>query len=163
MIGIDISDSITLDPARLAQYTPPMTVPAAYDRLVTMTPGDYINVEAGARHQMGAHADGKGWRFTLRDGVKFASGTPMTVEDVKWSLDRVINLKDQPSQYIAHIDGVEIVDTKTVDIVLKKPARAAAHHHRRAGLRVLERKVVEQHGGTAGAGRQGRRTRPRPG
>src|SRR5713226_6007168 len=45
VIGIDISDTITLDPARLAQYTSPMTVEAAYDTLVTMTPGDYINLK----------------------------------------------------------------------------------------------------------------------
>src|SRR5258707_14375792 len=44
VIGIDISDTITLDPARLAQYTSPMTVSAAYDSLVTMAPGDYINI-----------------------------------------------------------------------------------------------------------------------
>ena len=44
VLGIDISDTITLDPARLAQYTSPMTVSAAYDSLVTMKPGEYINV-----------------------------------------------------------------------------------------------------------------------
>ena len=36
VIGIDISDTITLDPARQAAYSPPMTLQAAYDALVTM-------------------------------------------------------------------------------------------------------------------------------
>src|SRR5882724_4715053 len=94
VIGIDISDTITLDPARLAQYTSPMTVAAAYDTLVTMTPGDYINVKPALATKWERTPDGKGWRFTLRDGVKFASGAAMTIEDVKWSFDRVINLKD---------------------------------------------------------------------
>ncbi len=85
VLGIDISDTITLDPARLAQYTSPMTVSAAYDPLVTMTPGDYINVKPSLATKWARTPDGKGWRFTLRDGVKFASGAPMTVEDVKWS------------------------------------------------------------------------------
>ena len=34
----------------------------------------------------------------------------MSAEDVKWSLDRVLNIKDQPSQYVANIDRVELVD-----------------------------------------------------
>ena len=37
LIGLDIGDSITFDPARLAQYSSPMTVHNAYDTLVTMT------------------------------------------------------------------------------------------------------------------------------
>src|SRR5438132_2486674 len=94
VIGIDISDTITLDPARLAQYTSPMTVAAAYDALVTMTPGKYINVAPSLATKWARTPDGKGWRFTLRDGVKFSTGNPMTIEDVKWSFDRVINLGD---------------------------------------------------------------------
>jgi peptide/nickel transport system substrate-binding protein len=149
VIGIDISDTITLDPARLAQYTSPMTVSAAYDALVTMTPGDYINVKPSLATKWERTPDGKGWRFTLRDGVKFATGNPMTIEDVKWSFDRVINLKDQPSQYIAHVDRVEIVDKSTLDIILKKPAEPLLSIIAAPEFVVLERKVVEAQGGTA--------------
>jgi peptide/nickel transport system substrate-binding protein len=150
VIGIDISDTITLDPARLAQYTSPMTVAAAYDALVTMTPGDYINVKPALATKWARTPDGKGWRFTLRDGVKFATGNPMTIEDVKWSFDRVINLKDQPSQYVAHIDRVEIVDGATFDIILKKPEAPLLTIIAAPEFVVLERKLVEQHGGIAG-------------
>jgi peptide/nickel transport system substrate-binding protein len=150
VIGIDISDTITLDPARLAQYTSPMTVAAAYDALVTMTPGDYINVKPALATKWARTPDGKGWRFTLRDGVKFATGNPMTIEDVKWSFDRVINLKDQPAQYVAHIDRVEIVDSETFDIILKKPEAPLLTIIAAPEFVVLERKLVEQHGGTAG-------------
>ena len=68
MLGIDISDTITLDPARLAQYTSPMTVSAAYDSLVTMTPGEYINVAPSLATKWARTPDGKGWRFTLARG-----------------------------------------------------------------------------------------------
>ena len=78
VLGIDISDTITLDPARLAQYTSPMTVAAAYDSLVTLVPGQYIDVKPSLATKWARTPDGKGWRFTLRDGVKFASGAPMT-------------------------------------------------------------------------------------
>lgn len=150
VIAIDISDTITLDPARVAQYTSPMSIEAAYDTLVTMNPGDYINLKPALATKWGRTPDGKGWRFTLRSGVKFASGTPMTVEDVKWSFDRVINLKDQPGQYVQHIDRVEIVDKQTIDIILNKPAEPLLTIIAAPEFVVMDRKLVEQHGGTAG-------------
>jgi peptide/nickel transport system substrate-binding protein len=151
VLGIDISDTITLDPARLAQYTSPMTVSAAYDSLVTMTPGEYINVAPSLATKWARTPDGKGWRFTLREGVKFASGAPMIVEDLKWSFERCINLRDQPSQYIENIDHVAIVDKNTFDIVLKVPEQPILTVLAAPEFVVMERKVVEAEGGTAGA------------
>jgi len=151
VIGIDISDTITLDPARDAQYTPPMTGEATYDTLVTMTPGDYINLKPCLATKWGRTPDGKGWRFTIREGVKFASGNPMTIEDVKWSFDRVINLKDQPSQYVAHVESVNIVDPHTLDIVLKHPDQPLLTIIAAPEFVVLEKKLVEAHGGSAAA------------
>jgi peptide/nickel transport system substrate-binding protein len=149
VLGIDISDTITLDPARLAQYTSPMTVSAAYDSLVTMKPGAYINVAPSLATKWARTPDGNGWRFTLRDGVKFSTGNPMTVEDVKWSFDRVINLGDQPSQYIAHVDRVEIVDKSTIDIILKQPAEPLLSIIAAPEFVVFERKVAEAQGASA--------------
>lgn len=151
VLGIDISDTITLDPARLAQYTSPMTVNTAYETLVTMTPGEYINVAPALATKWARTPDGKGWRFTLREGVKFASGAPMTLDDVKWSFERVINLKDQPSQYIANIDHVAVVDKNTFDIVLKIPEQPILTVLAAPEFVVMERKVVEAQGGTAAA------------
>ena len=149
VIGIDISDTITLDPARQASYSPPMTLQAAYEALVTMEPGDYINLKPMLATKWERTPDGKGWRFTIRENVKFASGNPMSAEDVKWSLDRVLNIKDQPAQYVANIDRVELVDAKTVDVVLKDPNGPVLNALAAPGFVVLDRKLLEQHGGDA--------------
>lgn len=149
VIGIDISDTITLDPARQAQYTPPMTLRAAYDMLVTMTPGDYINIKPALATKWEKTPDGQGWRFTLREGVKFASGNPMTAEDVKWSIDRVLNVADQPAQYISHVERVDIVDAKTVDIVLKDPTQPLLTIIAAPGFPVYDSKLLEKNGGDA--------------
>ncbi|CEJ14956.1 putative D,D-dipeptide-binding periplasmic protein DdpA precursor [bacterium YEK0313] len=149
VIGIDISDTITLDPARQAQYTPPMTLFAAYDMLVTMTPGDYITIRPALATKWERTPDGRGWRFTLRDNVKFASGNPMTAEDVKWSMDRVLHLGDQTAQYISHVERTEIVDAKTVDIILKDPTQPLLTIIAAPGFVIYDRKLVEQHGGDA--------------
>lgn len=149
VIGIDISDTVTLDPARQAQYTPPLTLCAAYEMLVTMEPGDYINLKPALATKWERTPDGRGWRFTLREGVKFASGNPMTAEDVKWSLDRVLHLGDQPAQYIAHLDRTEIVDEKTVDLILKDPTQPILTILAAPGFVIYDRKLLEQHGGDA--------------
>ena len=150
-LGIDISDTIPLAPARLAQYTSPMTVNTAYEPLVTMAPGDYIEVKPALATKWARTPDGKGWRFTLRDGVKFASGKPMTVEDVKWSFERLLNLKDQPAQYVENIDHVAAVDKSTFDIILKKPEQPILTVLAAPEFVVMEKAVVEANGGTAAA------------
>ena len=106
VLGIDISDSITFDPAREAQYTAPLSLRAAYELLVTMSPGDYLEVKPALAKSWAKTADGKGWRFNLTD-AKFNSGNPVTADDVKWTFDRLINLKDQPSQYVTNVVGGE--------------------------------------------------------
>lgn len=149
VIGIDISDTVTLDPARQAQYTPPMSLFAAYEMLVTLNPGDYINLKPQLATKWERTPDGKGWRFTLRDGVKFASGAVMTAEDAKWSLDRVLYLGDQTSQYISNVDRIEIADPKSVDVILKDPAVPILSILAAPGFVIYDRKLVEQHGGDA--------------
>ncbi len=149
VLGIDISDSITFDPAREAQYTAPMTLNAAYDALMTMTPGDYLNVKPALATEWARTPDGKGWRFTLRQGAQFNSGNPVTADDVKWSMDRLINLKDQPSQYVANVARVEIPDPGHVDVILTDPTQPLLTVICGPNFGVLERKVVEAHGGTS--------------
>ena len=152
VLGLDITDTITFDPAREAQYTPPMTLNAAYDALITMTPGDYLNVKPALATEWARTTDGKGWRFTLRQGAKFNSGNPVTADDVKWSIDRVINLKDQPSQYVANVARVEIPDPGHVDVILTDPTQPLLTVLCGPNFGVLERKVVEAHGGTSAPG-----------
>ena len=151
LIGLDIGDSITFDPARLAQYSSPMTVHNVYDTLVTMTPGDYINLKPNVATSWEYRPDGKAIRFKLRQGAKFASGNPVTAEDVRWSIERVMNLKDQPAQYIAHVDKVEIVSPDTVDIVMKDPTQPLLTILAAPSFSIMDSKLLMTQGGTAAA------------
>jgi hypothetical protein len=117
VLGLDISDSITFDPAREAQYTPPLTLTAAYEALITMTPGDYLDVKPALASSWARTPDGKGWRFTLRPGTKFNSGNPVTADDVKWSIERVMFVKDQPSQYVVNVDHVAVAGGGGVELL----------------------------------------------
>ena len=150
VLGIDISDSITFDPAREAQDTAPLSLRAAYESPVTMSPGDYLNVKPALAKSWEKTADGKGWRFHLAD-AKFNSGSAVTANDVKWTFDRLINLKDQPSQYVTNVSAVNVVDPMTVDVMLVDPTQPVLAILSGPNFGVMEAKVVQAQGGTAGA------------
>lgn len=63
------------------------------------------------------------WRFHLRDDVKFQDGTPLTAEDVKFSIDRILDksLSSTHASQLSSIDKVVAVDGLTVDVVTKGP------------------------------------------
>ena len=148
VLGIDISDSITFDPAREAQYTAPLSLRAAYESLVTMSPGDYLEVKPALASSWARTTDGKGWRFHLAD-AKFNSGNPVTADDVKWTFERLINLKDQPSQYVTNISAINVIDPKTVDLMLVDPTQPILAILSGPNFAVMEQKAVAAQGGTA--------------
>ncbi|GGC48927.1 peptide ABC transporter substrate-binding protein [Siccirubricoccus deserti] len=148
VIGIDISDTITLDPVKQAQYTPPITLAATYDALMTLAPGDYIEPKPALATAWRRTPDGKGWRFTLREGVKFASGATMTAEDVQFSFQRLLAMKEQTQQYLKAVDRCEIVDAKTIDLVMNAPAAPLLNILCAPSFGILEKKVVEAQGGS---------------
>ncbi len=66
--------------------------------------------------------DNKVFTFTLREGVKWHDGKPLTVEDVKYSFDAIFD----PTLNTAHmrpyyesIEKVEIVDPRTIRFTVK--------------------------------------------
>ncbi len=122
VVGLDISDGRNYDTARSADLTPPLTHGAVYETLVTLGTNDLVTIRPALATAWATTDGGKTWRFTLRPGVKFWDGSPMTAEDVKFSLDRLVNLKDQPATYAANMGAVTIVDAMTVDIAVKNPA-----------------------------------------
>ena len=121
VIGLDISDGRNYDPARSADLTPPLTMGAVSDTLITLSTDDLVNVKPSLATSWSLVNGGAAWRFALRPGVKFWNGDVMTAEDVKFSLDRLINIKDQPSSYAANMGPVSIVDPMTVEIAMKNP------------------------------------------
>lgn len=92
-----------------------------YQGLWAYEPGTTDLVPALAEsYEIGA--DGKEYTFKLREGLKFSDGTPLTAEIVKWSVDRVIALKGDPSWLVTDfVDRVEAVDDLHVKFVLKNP------------------------------------------
>lgn len=67
--------------------------------------------------------NGNVWTFKLRD-AQFSDGTPVTAQDVVFSLNRIPIVPNAPAPltiYLQQIESVEAVDEKTVRIVTEKP------------------------------------------
>jgi peptide/nickel transport system substrate-binding protein len=68
--------------------------------------------------------DGLTWTYTLRQGVTFNDGTPLTAADVVYSFERVMNgqiEKTNYGSYVKQIESVEADGDYTVVMNLKKP------------------------------------------
>jgi peptide/nickel transport system substrate-binding protein len=149
VLAIDFADTVTFDPAHESNYVAPLIVAACYEALITMTPDDYVNVKPQLATAFQRTPDGTGWRFTLRDGVKFSSGNVMTADDVKYSLDRELFVGDQPSQYLSNVVRFDKVDDRTVDVILKHPDEPILTILAAPSFVVCEKKVLEEHGSDA--------------
>jgi peptide/nickel transport system substrate-binding protein len=63
----------------------------------------------------------KVYSCTLKDGLKFSNGDPLTSKDVKFSFDRILKINDSagPAIMFPMLDSVETPDAKTVVFRLK--------------------------------------------
>ena len=65
--------------------------------------------------------DGKAWTFTLRDGLEFHDGKPVTSEDVIASIKRWTARDAMGGVLAKFIDNYEAVDARTFKLNLKEP------------------------------------------
>jgi peptide/nickel transport system substrate-binding protein len=67
-------------------------------------------------------SDPKTYTCKLKAGLKFSSGDPLTSEDVKFSLDRMVKIADATGPYtlLASLKSVDAPDPATVTMHLKK-------------------------------------------
>jgi peptide/nickel transport system substrate-binding protein len=68
--------------------------------------------------------DGKTWTFTVRKGVKFSDGVPLTARDVAYTFNRVLHGEVEQAAWISYLSGVTKItapNATTVVMKLKQP------------------------------------------
>ena len=70
--------------------------------------------------------DGLKMTFRLRKDAKFQDGSPVTAEDVKWSLDRVVTAPVLGKAQLltgsmTSADQFKVIDPLTIEVTLPKP------------------------------------------
>ena len=58
-------------------------------------------------------------RFKLRQGVTFHDGSPLTADDVVFSINRVMTPPSNLTAYVQSVKEVQKVDEQTIDLILK--------------------------------------------
>ncbi len=96
VIGKNIDDIISLDPAEAYELTGIEVLANTYDRIMRFEPTDINTLVGGAAESVSVSDDGKTFTFKIRPGMKFASGNPITAHDAVFSLQRVIKLEKTP-------------------------------------------------------------------
>src|SRR2546428_3616480 len=146
----------SLDPARTIETTSEMVNHATYDSLVTFDGEDLKTPKPSLATSWRVSSDGKTYTFVLRQGVKFSSGNPLTATDVKWSLDRILNLKANSLFLLDGVEDVLVLDPLRVAIRMKAPKPSILPILSSPSLAILDSKVVTEQGGDATAEARGK-------
>jgi len=151
VIGMAMGEITSLDPARGFEVTGTGVMAQVYDRLLDFPAGRVDKAEASLAESWKVSADGLVWTFNLRKDVKFHSGNPLTAEDVVYSFQRVIHLKDQPAfiltQFGLTTESIRALDKNTVQITLPKKFAGGLFLSclSAAVASVVDSQVVKQH------------------
>ncbi len=132
------ADPPTLDPHVLSDTTSAAIVVEIFSGLVSLSPELQIQPELAESWDItGA---GTVYTFTLRDGITFSNGDPVTARDFKWSLERAAHPDTESpvaEMYLADIvgiqdiidgrgsvteaSGIEVIDGRTLRITIDAP------------------------------------------
>ena len=92
LIGMNMNNLLTLDPAAMTGNDIVGIVVNLYDPLIELDPQELTNVRPALATSWEVNDARDLITFHLRDGVKFHSGNPVTAEDLVWSMRRILHL-----------------------------------------------------------------------
>jgi peptide/nickel transport system substrate-binding protein len=115
------ADSLFLDGVQTELNVDIWVLCSIYDTLLLPT-SDGLGLKAGLATKWDWSDGGKTLTVALRQGVKFSDGTPLTADDVKWSIDRARDPKEGAwNSLLGSVDSVNIADPATIVFKLKHP------------------------------------------
>lgn len=109
----------TIDPYHGADYTPNMINSNMCETLLAQTPEFEITPNLASSF---SNPDPLTWVYELRDDVTFWDGTPMTAEDVAWSLNH--SIEDETAFYgylFSSVESIEATGEHEVTVRLTTP------------------------------------------
>ncbi|MEK1902015.1 MAG: ABC transporter substrate-binding protein, partial [Rhizobium sp.] len=95
--GFAIDDIITMDPGEAFELSTAEVTSNTYSLLVRLDMNDTSKIKGDLADSWTVSDDGLTYTFKLKPGLKFASGNPITAEDVAWSFERAVKLDKSPA------------------------------------------------------------------
>lgn len=156
IVGMNMNNLLTLDPAAMTGNEVVGIVVNLYDGLVELNPQQLTEVRPALAERWSVSPDNRTLTFHLRDNVRFHSGNPLTSADAVWSMRRVLHLNlAQASVWKSYGFSRENVDQmitapddRTLVITLPRPNDPQLVIYSLAALGsmvVLDSKTVQQH------------------
>ncbi len=159
---VDVS---TLDPAIGYDWQNWSIIKSLFDGLMDYEPGT-TNLKPHLAESYTVSDDGLTYTFTLRDGVKFHNGRELVADDVKYSIERVLDPATQsPGQgfYLSilgaqefidgeadEVAGIKVVDDRTIQFTTAEPDASFLHKLGLNFAHVVPREAVEAANGDFG-------------
>jgi peptide/nickel transport system substrate-binding protein len=112
-------DVNSLDPSLAYCDTCQIYLSATYQTLIGLDPKDNQTFVARLAKKWSNSADLKQYTFELDPNAKFADGTPVEAKDVKFSWERLANIKGSPAYFMDGVTKIEAKDTHTVVVTLE--------------------------------------------
>ncbi|WKN48927.1 ABC transporter substrate-binding protein [Nocardioides sp. Arc9.136] len=136
-----------IDPAMEYEATGALTVNALYDTLVTFEGSDVGEPVGELAESFEASDDATTFTFKLHEDATFSDGTPVTAEDVVFSLNRLKNLKGSPSVIVAGM-SFEATDESTVVVTSDEPNPNVPTILAMPSTGIVNSKVAKENGAT---------------
>ncbi len=129
-IDSNIDDLISLDPAVVYEYSGILVAHNVYQSLVTFVGSDLQTIKPGLADSWAIKDASDHWELTfkLHPGNKFASGNPVTADDVVYSFSRVVAINGSPAFLFTDVGGLKVDSVKAVDpttVVISLPKTAS--------------------------------------
>jgi len=142
------ADPQTLDPAVTIDNNDWTVTYPAYQRLVkykTENGKGSTEVEGELATAWKNSDDGKVWTFTLRKGEEFDDGTPVTAEAVKLSFERLMHIKQGPSEAFPDGMKVAVIDPQTVQFTLNAPFAPFLYTLANDGAAIINPAIIKEY------------------
>ncbi|MGU3576574.1 ABC transporter substrate-binding protein [Brucellaceae bacterium C25G] len=100
VVALSLANVLTLDPAGITGRDTVLVLSSVYDSLIVMDPEDKTKFIPRLAESWEIAPDNKSITFNIRKDVKFASGNPLTANDVAWSFKRLMALNLAQSSFL---------------------------------------------------------------
>jgi ABC-type oligopeptide transport system substrate-binding subunit len=159
-----VADFGTLDPALVQSLSDSYAMQLIFTGLVQFDNNGNVKDQLAQSHEVSA--DGLTYTFHLRPNLKFSDGTPLTANDVAYSINRTLlpATKSQVTSYLKLIKGYTdiisgkvptligssliVKDDNTLSIIINKPAAYFLETLTYPTAYVVEKSLIDKYGTT---------------
>jgi ABC-type transport system substrate-binding protein len=137
IMALGARDPATLDPALVGDATSAFVTQQLFSGLVRLD--ENLAIQPGIAERWTVSDDGMTYTFILRANARFADGTPITSEDVRYSLERatdpgraatlparvylndIVGVAEKLDGTATSISGIQVIDPQTLAITIVGP------------------------------------------